>query len=176
MSQNTSPNAEGEICILGRIGAAHGVKGWSHVQSFTDDPADILGYKTWLIQHNDNWVEYKIESKRSDGNKIAVKLAGINDRATAHTLRGSEIGIPEAQLPKLAQNEFYWRDLIGMNVVTVEGEALGTITSFFATGANDVMVVSGANEPEQLIPYAASVVKTVSVVDKRMTVDWDIDY
>lgn len=137
-------------------------------------PSDIVGFEAWLIKQKDGWTEYRVEGKRG-GNNIAVKLEGIVSRDMANAMRGCEIGICESALPALEDNEFYWRDLIGLRVVDVKDRLLGRINSLFETGANDVMIVD-KDEAEYLIPYTKSVVKKVSLEEGVVIVDWDIDY
>ena len=92
---------------------------------------------------------------------------------------GSEIIVAENVLPELPEGEFYWRDLIGMVVVTTKGYNLGTVSELMETGANDVLVVKanpndGFGQKERLIPYLADqVVISVSAETKQICVDWD---
>ena len=86
-----------------------------------------------------------------------------------------EIGIPREALPEADAGEYYWADLIGLDVVNKQGELLGTVKALFATGANDVVVVQGG-EKERLIPYIESVIVSVDLERRRMVVDWSLDY
>ncbi|MCW9083077.1 MAG: ribosome maturation factor RimM, partial [Colwellia sp.] len=107
------------------------------------------------------------------------KVGNIDDRDEAQALVGSEILTSENSLPDLPQGEYYWRDLIGMNVVTTQGYDLGVVSDMMETGANDVLVVKanlndGFSKKERLIPYLfEEVVESVSIENKQICVDWD---
>ena len=103
-------------------------------------------------------------------------MKGCDDRDTAETLVGADITISRAQLPATTEaGEFYWADLVGLRVQTIEGVDLGRIAGLFETGANDVLIVQGARE--RLIPYIwQQVVRDVDLQGGTMLVDWDPDF
>jgi 16S rRNA processing protein RimM len=105
-----------------------------------------------------------------------AKLADCNDRDAAERLRGLEIAVRRDQFSDyLAEGEYYWTDLEGMSVVTVDGQALGTVAHLFETGSNDVMVVRG--DRERLIPYIwDQVVTEVDLVARQIRVNWDPEF
>ena len=107
-----------------------------------------------------------------------MHLAGIDTRTEAEALRHAEIWVSSAQLPELPAGEYYWYQLVGLDVKTVTGQALGKIERLVETGANDVLVVKGsADEAEVLIPYLpGEVVREVDLESKLMTVDWQLDF
>lgn len=106
---------------------------------------------------------------------MVAKLPGCNDRDAAAKLVGATIQVPRSALPKPKRGEYYWTDLEGLAVVTVEGVDLGKVSHLFATGANDVLVVRG--ERERLIPFVTGqFVKDVDLKAGRITVDWDADF
>jgi 16S rRNA processing protein RimM len=122
-------------------------------------------------------VETEIDSAQGheQGKGMVAKLSGCDDRDAAVALVGAEIRIPRSALPKPKRGEFYWADLEGLDVVTVDGAPLGKVSHLFATGANDVLVVSG--ERERLIPYVTGqFVKKVDLDAGCITVDWDEDF
>ena len=99
-----------------------------------------------------------------------LSLKGINDRNQAEELLGAEIFIPKAELPSPEDGSFYWFDLIGIAVYTIEGVYLGRIESIMETGSNDVYVVQD-DKKEVLIPALESVVVQIDIQQKRMQVD-----
>ena len=109
------------------------------------------------------------------GGGIIAQIKGVDDRNQAETLIGSEIFIRREQLPATAEGEYYWSDLIGLEVVTTEGMALGVVDSLLETGANDVLIVKG--ERERAVPFiqGRTIVKIDSEVG-RIVVDWDPDF
>lgn len=163
--------SEPEFVPIGRINGLYGVRGWLKVFSHTQPRDNILNYSPWLIQDKE-WV---LAEGKAHGKGIVVKLSGIDDRDAAACLIGSDIYIRRNQLQPLAEDEYYWLDLIGMQVQTVEGIPLGKVASLFETGANDVMVVQG--ERERLLPWLPdSVIVTVDCQARSITVDWDPDF
>ena len=88
---------------------------------------------------------------------------------------GCEIGIRRDQLPATVSGEYYWHDLLGLKVVTVTGELLGTVDQLIETGANDVLVVGG--DRERLIPFVLDkVIVNVDLDKAEIRVDWDKDF
>ncbi len=160
---------------MGRIGSAHGVRGWLRVQPFTETPDGLLAFPRWMLGRRGEWREFALVEGQVHGSSLLARLAGIADRDAADALRGSEVAVWRDELPTLAQDEYYWSDLEGLEVVTGEGVALGTVERLFATGANDVMVVRG--ERERLIPFVpGEVVRRVDLQARCMEVDWDPEF
>lgn len=161
---------------LGRIAGAHGIQGWVKVRSDTSPRDNIVRYSPWLLMRAGRREAWPVRSGRVQGKSVVAKLAGCDDRDTAESLAGAEILVPRSRLPRTTEpGEFYWADLVGLEVETVGGVALGRIESLFETGANDVIVVQG--ERERLIPYIwEQVVCEVDLQAGVMRVDWDPDF
>ncbi len=157
--------------IVGRIGSAHGIKGWAKITSYTDPKANILSYRPWLLLIQGQWCAVKVLDGRPQGNGIIAHIEGYNTPEEIRQLVNIEIGIQRDQLPILPQGEYYWSDLIGLQVINTQNQHLGTIASLFETGANDVVVVKG--EKEVLIPYIPQVVLAVDLEQRLMRVDWE---
>jgi 16S rRNA processing protein RimM len=168
-----------EQIILGKVGAVYGIKGWLKIHSFTDETEAILDYFPWSLKLGNKTQTVEITDWRKHNKVLIVKVAGIDDRDDAQAFVGSEILTNEAALPELSQDDFYWRDIIGMSVVTNKGYDLGVVTDMMETGANDVLVVKanlndGFSKKERLIPYLfEQVVESVSLENKQICVDWD---
>ncbi|MBA6223353.1 ribosome maturation factor RimM [Colwellia sp. MB02u-18] len=169
----------GKDVTLGKVGAVYGIKGWLKIHSFTDDQEAILDYFPWSLKLGDKIQSVDITDWRKHNNGLVVKVAGIDDRDVAQKLVGSEIFVSEEALSDLPEGEFYWRDLIGMAVVTDKGYDLGRVSDIMETGANDVLVVKanlkdGFGKKERLIPYLMDqVILSISAEDKQICVDWD---
>ncbi len=159
---------------MGRVVAPYGVFGWLKIVPDTEVFDGLLDYKTWWIGKDDDWRELKVESAKIHNDVLVVKLQSIDDRDAAVACKGRQIAVPRASLPMLEGEEYYWSDLIGLAVKNQQHVDFGKITDVFATGANDVIVVSG--ERERLIPYIAQVILEVDLDAKSMLVDWDTDF
>jgi 16S rRNA processing protein RimM len=165
--------------VLGKVGAVYGIKGWLKIHSFTGETDAILDYFPWSLKLGNNTQTVEITDWRKHNKGLIVKVAKVDDRDQAQALVGSEILVSEATLPDLPQGDFYWRDLIGMSVMTTQGYDLGVVSDMMETGANDVLVVKanlndGFSKKERLIPYLfEEVVESVSIENKQICVDWD---
>ncbi len=170
--------AEGDerFVTLGRVSGAHGIQGWVKVHSETSPRENIVHYSPWYLLRDGRRETWKVKAGRLQGKSVVAKLGGCNDRNQAEALVGADIGIPRSALPATTlEGEFYWADLVGLTVKTVDGVELGRIDRLFETGANDVIVVHG--DRERLIPYIwRQVVCDVDLDDGLMTVDWDADF
>ena len=166
---------EDRMLVMGRVAAPYGVKGWVHVTSYTESPENLLHYLPWYINRQGNWQGVDVVSGRRHGKGLVVQLKDCTDREAATALRGTDIGVYRSQLPSVDANEFYWSDLIGMQVIAKDDRVLGRLDHLFETGANDVMVVKG--EQEYLVPYiAGQVVESVDLQAREIRVDWDPDF
>ena len=160
---------------VGRFGRPHGLKGCISVYSFTDPPDNILSYSDWYVLMNGHWTLMKRFSTEEHNRFIAASIEGYSEREDVARLTNLEIAVKSCQLPELAPGEYYWHDLVGMAVLNVSGQMLGTVTEIIATGSNDVLVVVG--DERYLIPYRLGTVVLDVCVDKRqLTVDWGVDF
>lgn len=165
--------------LVGRIGAPYGVRGWVKVHSFTESPQNILDYEPWYLRTAGKadapWRVAAIEDAKDHGKGIVAKFAGCDDRDAAALSAGTDIAIHRDQLPPAEEGEYYWVDLVGLKVLTLEGADLGRVDHLMETGANDVLVVVG--ERERLIPFVMGViVKDVNIEAGLIRVDWDADF
>jgi 16S rRNA processing protein RimM len=166
-----------EPVIVGQIVGLFGVKGWVKIRSYTDPREQIAHYQPWQVAVDGEWRHFEVEAVQPQGKSLSVKLVGIDDRDQAVRLMNSDIAIARQQLPVLGENEFYWRDLQGLQVLNLAGVELGTVKSLFATGANDVLVVRKDGGPEILIPYVMDrVVHSVDLETGIIRVDWEADF
>lgn len=167
--------AQAEMVTLGKVSGVFGIKGWVKVFSYTAPMGNILGYDPWFLQVGGEWKPYKLLGGQEHPKGLVAQLEGVADRTVAESLVGSPIAVPRSCLPPLAEGEYYWFDLLGMQVVTVAGDILGTVDHLFATGANDVLVVQG--ERERLIPWVrGQVIRSVCLLERRIVVDWEPDF
>ncbi|WP_262966315.1 ribosome maturation factor RimM [Methylobacter psychrophilus] len=160
---------------VGKISGVFGIKGWVKVFSFTECKENILNYSPWLLKKSGETKSVNVVDGKLQGKVVVAQLDGITDRDEAASLMGWDIFITPDQLPKVAKDEYYWSDLIGLAVETNLGIQLGVVESMLETGANDVVIVKG--ERERVIPFLQG--QTIIAIDLdagRMIVDWDPDF
>jgi 16S rRNA processing protein RimM len=164
------------MLIAGTISGVFGVKGWVKVFSHTQPRTNILKYSPWLLRKNGREQEVEVISGQLHGGAVVANLKGIEDRDVASALMGSEVLIQRNRLPKPKPGEYYWTDLIGLQVVNIQGTVLGVVDHLLETGANDVLVVMDA-EQERLIPFVQpQFVVSIDLGQGSMIVDWDADF
>jgi 16S rRNA processing protein RimM len=160
---------------VGRISGVFGVKGWLKVFSFTDPRENILSYSPWLLKKDGEIKQFDVIDGALHGKAVIAQLDGIIDRDQAAGFIGWDIFITHNQLPEATEGEYYWSDLIGLKVETVEGIQLGVVDSLLETGANDVLIVQG--DRERAIPFLQG--ETIINIDLdagNMIVDWDPEF
>jgi len=171
-----------DYILLGKVSGVHGIKGWVKVFSYTSPRVKITEYTQWYMKgiKDQSWVSRKLIEGKEQGKNIIARLDDVNYRDEAEALVGTEIAIHKDQLEVLAENEYFWRDLIGLSVETISGEKLGQIDWLFDTGSNDVIIVKdteSAVEKEHLVPYLfGDVIKSVDLEKSLMVVDWDPEF
>ena len=164
--------------VVGRVGGVHGIKGWLKINSYTRPSDNILTYKPWLLAKNNIWQEINIEESQVHTQKLLVKILGVDNPEVAAEYVNCEVAIKPEQLPKLNQDQYYWRDLIGLDVFNRENILLGVVSEIIETGANDVFVVNGNGESETriLIPYVMDIyIKRIDLITQTIHIDWVVD-
>ncbi|NRN28790.1 ribosome maturation factor RimM [Photorhabdus heterorhabditis] len=168
-----------EPIVLGKLGSAYGIRGWLKVFSSTEHAENIFEYQPWFIQRAGRWQHIELEAWKHHNQDIVIKIKGIDDRDAANLLTNYEIIVDSGQLPELDTGDYYWKDLMGCQVVNIAGYSLGTISDMMETGSNDVMVVKANLKDafgikERLIPFLdGQVIKKVDLATKTIEVDWD---
>jgi 16S rRNA processing protein RimM len=155
---------------LGVVGTPFGVRGWIKLRSHTDPPERLLDHRSLRIGRGSVWRDYRVEERGRSGGALTVKLAGVEDRDQAQALRGAEVCVPRSELPPRDDKDFYRADLIGCEVVNLEGLGLGVVEHFLETPAQVLMVVRGAQE--FWIPAVPQHLRRVDLRERRVVVDW----
>lgn len=179
---------------IGRIGEPFGVKGWSHLFSFTDPANNIFNYTNWQIRaykkKEAQWKPVEIEFHKPHGGDFVIKFKGYDDRDQALLLKNHTIAVDRADLPALGKDEYYWDDLIGLQVISTTGKSFGEIDYLFEAGPNEIIatkILKEAHAPTRAqtgtqskshtvthyIPYTKDVVKSVDLTKKIMVVEWE---
>ncbi len=153
------------------------------MHSDTEPRENIVSYSQWWLGNEKNRTSIAVKNGKRSGKNVVASLAGIETREQAEPLLGKEIAVPRSMLPALGAEEFYWTDLVGCEVVNLQGIEIGPVKRLFETGANDVMVVSDhrveseSPEGEVLIPWIRpSVITSIDLNSRRIEVDWDPDF
>ena len=173
---------------VGRIGEAWGLKGGFHVLPYADPPEALMAATHWHLKAAEDArgaasaaalpTTLEISSVRSSGDGLIASSPAIADRTAAEALRGARIFIARSQFPQPAEDEFYWADLIGLDVVNREGVTLGSVVGLIDTGPQSVLRIQPAvrDGEEVLIPFVSAYVDSVDLPARRIVVDWGLDY
>lgn len=176
---------------VGRIQEAWGIKGWVRVLSHSPQADAILSASRWFLQPPSGRyaqgfdafsgdVEVDLDDIKPHGDAMVAKLTQVPDRNAAESLKGARIYVSRAQFP-VAQDpdEYYWVDLIGLDVINREGVMLGTVQDLLSTGPNAVLCLEHPQDDttiERMIPFVSAYVDQVDLPGRRITVDWQPDY
>ena len=173
---------------VGRITEAWGVKGWFKVLSHSAEPKTILASKRWYLQPSERGARtftgtavLPIRQSKMHSDVVVAWAEGLDDRDAAELLRGARIFVPRSDFAKTQDDEFYWVDLIGLDVINREGVALGQVRDLMTTGPQTVLVLAfeeegGGKPQERMIPFVSAFVDKVELPERRITVDWQPDY
>jgi 16S rRNA processing protein RimM len=164
--------------VVGRIGRPHGIRGEVSVEVRTDDPDDRFAAGRALATVPAESGPLTIERVRWHSGRLLVHFAGIDDRDAAGDLRGVMLVIDSADLPPCGDpEEFYDHELIGLAVMTVDGEKIGTVIDVRHLG-QDLLVIDRADghagagqQGEVLVPFVAALVPEVDVAAGRVVID-----
>ncbi len=160
---------------FGKVSGVFGIKGWIKVFSFTDPRDNILKYSPWILVKNSDSKTVKIIAGKLQGGSVIVQLDGFDSRNLAETLIGYDIMINQKQLPETQAGEFYWSDLIGLEVTNLQGIILGKVESLMETGANDVLIIQG--DRERAVPFLqGQTIVNIDLAEGCMLVDWDAEF
>ena len=155
---------------LGFVGAPFGVRGWIKLRSHTDPPERLREHRSLVLGQGGAWQSYRIEASGRSGGALTVKLAGIENRDQAQALRGAQVCVPRSELPQREIRDFYRADLIGCEVVNLDGISLGNVQHFIESPAQVLMVVRGTRE--FWIPAVPQHLRRVDLQARRVVVDW----
>ena len=193
MSDFDAPAWPDDAVEVGAVVGAWGVKGWIKVQPYAADPQALFSSKRWFLKRPDELRRpgesalptlLRVVQAKDHGDGVIAQVGGIDDRAAAEQLRGARIFVSRGSFPSPEPDEYYWVDLIGLAVVNRQGEALGTVAGLIDTGPHSVLRVArpaaensaGAVNEERLIPFVAAYVDEVVLAQRRIVVDWGLDY
>jgi 16S rRNA processing protein RimM len=180
---------------VGRVLGAWGIKGGIRVLPFSKDPEALFSARHWFIRPPESPLAVKLGTTRFPpllritqskvhGDNVVAMAQELPDRNAAEAMQGARIFVARTHFPTAGDGEFYWIDLIGLAVVNRQGEALGVVTDLLDTGAHSVLRMRRPDAPadasleasERLIPFVAAFIDDVNLAQRRITVDWGLDY
>jgi 16S rRNA processing protein RimM len=171
---------------VGRIADAWGVKGWFKVLPHSADPQALFSSKRWYLQPSEKGprvfsgtVLLRVREAKEHSDAVVARADGVEDRSAAEALKGARIFIPRSSFPTAAEDEYYWIDLIGLDVVNREGVHLGKVRELVSTGPQTVLVIEfeeGGKPQERMLPFVSAYVDKVDLPGRRIEVDWQADY
>ena len=171
---------------VGRIADAWGVKGWFKVLPHSASPEALFSSKRWYLLPTERGTKtftgtvlLRVREAKEHSDTIVASAHEVDDRTAAEALKGARIFIPRSSFPTASTDEYYWVDLIGLDVVNREGVALGQVKELLSTGPQTVLVIEYTEDGkalERMIPFVSAYVDGVDLPGKRITVDWQADY
>lgn len=179
---------------LGRIQDAWGIKGWVRILPHSADTSALIASSRWFLQPPEarfargfsaftGSVGVTLAEVKPHADGLVAQLEGVDDRSAAEALKGVRIYLPRSAFPATPEGEYYWVDLIGLDVVNREGVNLGIVRDLMPTGPTSVLVleytetVDGAEQTaERMIPFVAAYIDDVDKARRIITADWQPDY
>lgn len=169
-----------DLVQVGYVSGPYGVTGSIRVTPFSADADALLMVKTWWLDKPAEQA-VNVRTAKLHGGDVVAQLVGVLGRDASEALKGAAVSIPRSEFPPLAEDEFYWSDLIGLAVVNLQGEALGTVSDMMDNGVQSILriaplPVDDKPAPERLVPYVDQYVKSVDLAGRIITLDWGLDY
>jgi 16S rRNA processing protein RimM len=171
---------------VGRIAVAWGIKGWFKVLPHSASPEALFSSKRWFLQPAERGAKtfvgtvlLNITEAKEHSDSVVATAQQVPDRNTAELLKGARIFVSRASFPTPATDEYYWVDLIGLDVVNREAVALGQVRELLQSGPQTVLVLAYEEDgvaKERMIPFVSAYIDTVDLVGRRITADWQPDY
>lgn len=156
--------------LMGRIGAAHGIKGEVRIQSFTEEPLALATYGP--LTTNKPGLTIEIEQARATTNMLVARLKGVADRTAAEKLNGVELYLERDQLPPPEDDDFYHADLIGLEARFADGTVVGKVTAVPNFGASDLLEVRDTQSGDTyLYPFTRAVVPEVHLAEGYLVIE-----
>jgi 16S rRNA processing protein RimM len=190
----TAASLPDDAIELGRFQDAWGIKGWVRIQPHSADTSALFATSDWFLQPPEarfargfaafsGCVSVQVAEIKAHSDGVVARLEGLDSRSAAEALKGVRIYVPRSAFPATPEGEYYWVDLIGLEVVNREGLPMGVVRDLLPTGPNSVLVleysetVDGQERvAERMIPFVAAYVDGVDQQARRITVDWQPDY
>jgi 16S rRNA processing protein RimM len=171
---------------VGRIADAWGIKGWFKVLPYSALPEALFSSKRWFLQPTEvgektftGTLKLAIKEAKEHSDSVVACAHDVPDRSAAEALRGARIFVARSSFPTAGSDEYYWVDLIGLDVVNRQGESLGVVRELLSTGPQTVLVIPYLQDGkllDRMIPFVAVYVDDVDLAARQIRVDWQTDY
>jgi len=159
---------------MGHIVGVFGIKGWLKVKTSTTKPMALSQYKQLYIKKNNEYYGLNIEKTSLHNGLLQIKFIGIDDRTLAESYRNNVVYVLRSELPKTNIDEYYWTDLINMEVINQDNVILGKVHSLLETGPTSVLVIKG--DENYMIPFVSLYIVNVDLEQNIIQVYWGLDY
>jgi 16S rRNA processing protein RimM len=182
LTEHAAPAVPTDLMQVGHVSGAYGVLGAIRVTPYSGDADSLLKVKTWWLD-KPSLHPVQVRTARMHSGDVVATLVDVKGRDAAEALKGTAISIPRSEFPELPEDEYYWTDLIGLDVVNLQGEALGKVTDMMDNGAQSILRITPMQDEsdqgkaqERLVPFVDQFVKNVDMAAKKITLDWGLDY
>jgi 16S rRNA processing protein RimM len=176
---------------VGRIADAWGIKGWFKIVPYSASPEALFSSKRWFLQPAERGAKtfsgtllLKIKEAKEHTDMVVASAHDVPDRNVAELLKGARIFVSRESFPTPEEDEYYWVDLLGLQVFNREGQDLGQVKDLLSTGPQTVLVIGYSEagkdgvlvDKERMIPFVGAFIDRVSLAERRIEVDWQADY
>lgn len=158
-----------DLLLVGRVGRAHGVRGEVKMRPETDDPDRLRDVETLYLGTDPEAVRphavasVRMQQVKKKGTVVVLGLADVDGRDAAMGLKGLNVYAHPDDLPALDEDEFFLHDLVGLAVVTVDGDAVGTVRDVMDLPAHDVLVIDRGDQPDAMVPAVAEFIDDIDL-------------
>jgi len=163
-----APDPDSRVCV-GRIAGAHGIRGWVRITSYTEAPEGVAAYGP--VSDDKGERMFELEIMRMAKAQVVARIPGVTDRNAAEALRGVQLYVPRVALPAPDPDEFYFEDLTGLAVGTVDGQSIGVILSVQDFGTGPMIEVGESRGATVLVPFTRAIVPVVDLAAGRIEID-----
>lgn len=177
-----------DLVVMAQVKEPYGLKGWVKMYSFGETRDGLGGFSEWWCNRGSeakpDWQLVIPEAVADHGGALVAKWPGVEDRDAAFALKGLQVAVPKSKFAPNAENEFYWADLMGLEVRNRQGDVLGEVVGLLDLGPHQVLRLQAPGTPvgapaapdEKLIPFVAQYVDGVDLEGRVIRVDWGLDY
>lgn len=198
MSQATSKSQSAvptDLVELGYITGAYGIRGWVKIQPHSAQADALLSAKRWWLQAPQGPLGHlqaqqalpsamTVAAAKAHSGTVVAQFADFTDRNAAEAYKSYTVWVSRADFPPSEEGEYYWVDLIGAQAENLQGESLGEVVGLIDNGAHQILRVQyteadakGQAKPaERLIPFVGHYVQAVNLAEKRVVLDWGLDF